>query len=86
MWYSFDTVGLISRPEFDGYLPYLLSSQLVIVLALQGGILSPKFFTRCMRELSSEVSHCSVGCNINGVRVMRNMVNLLPGIGLVIFL
>ena len=33
----------------------------------QGGILSPYFFTRYIRELIAEVSGCNVGCNIGGI-------------------
>ena len=33
----------------------------------QGGILSPYFFTRYIRELISEISNCNVGCNIGGI-------------------
>jgi hypothetical protein len=33
----------------------------------QGGILSPYFFTRYIRELILEVLHCNVGCNIGGI-------------------
>ena len=32
----------------------------------QGGVLSPYLFTRYIKELISEVSHCGVGCNIGG--------------------
>jgi len=33
----------------------------------QGGILSPYFFTRYIRELIFEISNCYVGCNIGGI-------------------
>ena len=33
----------------------------------QGGVLSPYFFTRYIRELIYEIINCNVGCNIGGV-------------------
>ena len=33
----------------------------------QGGVLSPWFFARCVRDLLSEVVNSRIGCNIGGI-------------------